>query len=191
MNDTKKEKNPKKQGSDLFAKPEYLQPTAPAPYPLFQKNHIMKPTKIKTSNSLSYRNIPAALIPMLRLKLNEDQPAWNENTELQRAPPSNKTSSSSCSFQAGSFTTMEGTCSKYGRCRVDKLEYVHHVRNIAVESLNVYLVFSQPSCHPPPLSPNTICMLGASHPRQVHGHCNKHGHCVAQHVVRWVTEKSS
>jgi hypothetical protein len=98
-----------------------------ARYPIFAPKFI-KPTKVKTDYSLTYRNVPAGWVAMLSQRLNEDQPSWHADTELQTAPPDIKTSSSSCSFLAGSFTTLEGTCSKYGACMVDKLQYGKHVR---------------------------------------------------------------
>jgi hypothetical protein len=89
---------------------------------------FMEPTKVKTDNSLTYKNVPAGWIAMLSRRLNEDQPSGHADTELQTAPPAIKSSSSSCSFLAGSFTSTEGICSKYGACRVDKLQYRKHVR---------------------------------------------------------------
>ena len=125
LNETKTEVNPKTITSKEIT-PEPFQSHS-ARFPLFAPK-FMKPTKVKTENSLTYKNVPAGWIAMLSQRLNEDQPSWHTDTELQTAPPAIKTSSSSCSFLAGSFTTMDGICSKYGACRVDKLQYGKHVR---------------------------------------------------------------
>ena len=122
------------------ANPSKTQATLPA----------RKLTKVKRPNSLTYRNVPAYLIPMLRRRLNEDQPSLHTDTHLQTAPPPIKTSSSSCSFLAGSFTTMEGICSKYGACRVDKLEYGNHVSNIYNRENYIVNILCSPPATPPP-----------------------------------------
>merc|ERR1711874_302241 len=124
---------------------------------------IKKPTKVKTKNMLTYRNVHKSVVEMLRQTLNEELPAWDADTELQTAPPSNSTSSSS-----GSYLNTKGFCSKYGSCRVDKLEFQ-----------------KQESCQGAPQGPNTVCDVGARLQRTVQGLCNTFGHCVAHNLVRW------
>ena len=105
-------------------------PTNTAPYrpppPIFSMN-VMKPKKVQQNHSLTYKNVPLSVIDMLRKRLNQDQPSMKTDTAQQTSVPAIKTSSSSCTFLAGSFVPMVGNCSKYGACRQGKLEYGKHV----------------------------------------------------------------
>ena len=106
-----------------------MQPTTTATFPpLIPKRMILNHTKVKTENSLTYKNVHIDVIAMLRQRLNEDEPSWDADNEVETAPPTNKTSSSACSFLAGSLYTLTGTCSSYGACRVENLVYPKHVR---------------------------------------------------------------
>ena len=95
-------------------------------HPLFG-NYLREPIKIKNKQSLTYKNVPASVIEILRKRLNEDHSLLNSNIANQVQTPAFKSPSSSCTFLAGSFSPMMGYCSKYGACRQRKLEYGNHV----------------------------------------------------------------
>ena len=98
------------------------------PPPMFSRRVLPRPRKVKSKDALTYRNVHKSMVAMLRIKLNEDLPVWDADTELETAPPTNTSYSSSCNFLAGSALTTQGFCSKYRSCRVDQLEYMHQVR---------------------------------------------------------------
>ena len=96
------------------------------PPPMFSRRVLPRPRKVKSKDALTYRNVHKSMVAMLRIKLNEDLPVWDADTELETAPPTNTTTS--CNFLTGSVLTTHGFCSKYRTCRVDHLEYMNQVR---------------------------------------------------------------
>ena len=90
-------------------------------------NFEVKPVKVKTKNSLTYRNVNSNIISMLRTRLNMKLPAWNVDVEKKILPPVNKTLSNSCTFLSGSVGQRTGICTIYGACRLKDIEFTNHV----------------------------------------------------------------
>ena len=97
---------------------------------MFSRRVLPRPRKVKSKSkdTMTYRNVHKSVVAMLYTKLNEDLPVWDADTDLETAPPTNTSFSSSCNFLAGSALTTQGFCSKYRSCRVDQLEYMNQVR---------------------------------------------------------------
>ena len=92
-----------------------------------QHKFEVRPVKVKTENSLTYRNVSRDIVAMLRTRLNRELPAWDADVEKKILPPVNQTLSTSCTFLSGSVGHRIGVCSKYGACRLKEMEFTKHV----------------------------------------------------------------
>merc|ERR1711915_229103 len=136
-----------------------------------QHKFEVRPVKVKTNNSLTYRNVSRDIVGMLRTRLNRKLPAWDADVQKKILPPVNKTLTTSCTFLSGSVGHRIGICSKYGACRLKEMEFTEN------EDCNIEPMLSRRTC--------VVKPIASFEQKYAHGFCNTHGQCVSQDTVRW------